>query len=123
MDSLSDPPGFVPVERTKSLKDGMTGEEVRAILGPPASIQPPSEVVGPTEVFQSIGSGFSFAADRDIDEVWVYRHHRRGKLLLKHRITSYLGFRLGIFQGSWQVHDPNPPLEGAPSGTSNRDLP
>jgi hypothetical protein len=102
MDDQPDPPGFVPVERIALLKDDMSGDEVRAILGSPASTQPPSEVVGPTEVFQSFGSSFSFAADRDIDEIWVYRHRRRGKLLLKHKITTYLGFRMGILQGAWK---------------------
>ena len=41
MDLQSDPPGFVPVERFALLKDDMTADEVRALLGPPASIQPP----------------------------------------------------------------------------------
>jgi hypothetical protein len=109
MDVQSDPPGFVPVERIALLKDDMTADEVRELLGVPASIQPPSEVVGPTEVFQSFGSSFAFAADRDLDEVWVYRHRRRGKLMLKHKITTYLGFRTGILQGAWKVNSAGEP--------------
>src|SRR5262245_10099000 len=109
MANASNPVGYVPIERISAATDGMTMDEVREILGEPAMIVPPSEVVGPSDTLGSIGSTFSFASDRDMDEVWIYRHRERGKMLLKHRITSYLGFREKILRAGWRVHDPSSP--------------
>jgi hypothetical protein len=76
MDAASDPVGSVPVERMAAVKGGMTADEVRAILGEPASIERSS------------------LTQHGI--VWIYRHHRRGKFLLNRPMASYLEFRDGV---------------------------
>jgi hypothetical protein len=76
MDAASDPVGSVAMERMAAIKGGMTVDEVRAMLGEPASIQRSS-----------------------LDQhgiVWVYQHHRRGKFLLNRPMASYLEFRDGV---------------------------
>jgi hypothetical protein len=99
MDAPSDLPGSVPAKQIDSSKRKMTSGEVRVLLGEPASVQSGS------------GSSPSFEGMRQrwgIDEVWIYRHHRPGELLLKNMV-SYLGSRNGILCAGWQGNDPGTP--------------
>jgi len=101
-------PGVLPVERMRDLQVGMSEAEVLEILGPPKWQQSPESCNGPTETFQRLGfTIFDFAADRDLDAVWVYVHDRRGKFKLTKYVTTYVGFRDGVATGGWQeVRDP-----------------
>jgi hypothetical protein len=67
-----------------AVKVGMTADEIRAILGEPASIQRPDEL------------GIFHGADL----VWTYQHHRRGKFVLNCPMMTYLQFRDSVLQGT-----------------------
>lgn len=99
--------GIVPIEAMQPVAQGWTVDAVRAHLGSPLAIQSPKDDVGPTATFKSLGfTIFDFAADRDLDAVWVYKHDRRGKFRLKQLVLTYLGIRDGIVTGLWrEQHD------------------
>ncbi len=90
------PKGIVPVELMQPVDAGWTIEELLEHLGPPLAIQRPEDVSGPTDFFESLGfEAFDFEADRNLSEVWVYKHDRRGTFRLKGEILSYVGVRDG----------------------------
>jgi len=101
-------PGVIPVETIRDLRVGMTEAEVLEIAGPPKLCQSPEATTGPTETFRELGfTIFDFAADRDLDAVWVYVHDRRGKFKLTKYVTTFVGFSNGVTTGAWQeVRDP-----------------
>lgn len=105
---MSQPPpsevGVVPVEALRPVTAGWTEGALRALVGPPLEVRSPSSCAGPTEVFESFGfSILDFETDRDLDEVWVYRHDRRGTFLVTNRLHRFVGMRNGIVTGIWRV--------------------
>ncbi len=99
----SQPKGIVPVELMQPVDEGWTIEKLLEHLGPPFVIQRPDDASGPTDFFESLGAeAFDFEADRNLNEVWVYKHDRRGTFRLKGEILSFVGVRGGKVSGVWQ---------------------
>jgi len=95
--------GIVPVEALRPVAPGWTASELCERIGSPLEIRSQNSTAGPTELFQSFGfSIFDFEVDRDLDEVWIYKHDRRGKFLLTRPLFSFVGVRNGIVTGIWQ---------------------
>lgn len=106
-DSQTPDAGTIPVETLRPVVAGWTIDELRQCAGEPFQIQDAASTVGPTEFWRSVGfSIFDFDVDRDLDEVWVYRHDRRGKFELKVMLYSFVGIRAGHVTGIWQHQAP-----------------
>lgn len=104
---MSDPEkvGIVPLDEMRRVRDGMSPEQVIAIIGEPFQRLPAEAVKTPSEVFAELGSSFQFASDQGLTEVWSYRHDRRGKFKLKDRVTSFLAFKDGVLRSRWRSQE------------------
>ena len=95
--------GVISIESIQPIEKGWDKAEIEQLLGPPFAIQSPSEAAGPTQAFAELGfTLFDFTSDRDLDEVWVYKHDRRGKFKLKRPMFSFIGIKDGFSTGVWQ---------------------
>ena len=103
--------GIIPLERVRGVTEGMDHEHVKSLCGPPKEILSPADLLSPTQFWQSLGTSFDFAVDREIDQVWHYLHDRRGKLALAAPLHTYIGFRDGKVTGTWQVQEAAKPKE------------
>jgi len=112
--------GVVPVEAMRPVEEGWTIEALREHLGPPLEVRSADETPGPTDTFSSLGfTVFDFAVDRDLSEVWVYKHDRRGKFRLTKLLLSFVGIRDGKVTGVWQEQRdqaPNQPIDPTRNG-------